>query len=213
MQLAPASFNRLIGHLGQAALWRPSQLCPCRDPYSGAADPGCAACHGRGVFWRAPIRCKVGLTGLKVAREWRDFGMWEDGDVVLTLPSDSPVYAAAENDQIILTDSSVPWAETHTRGAPDERWPAYLVKAEAIAVLEAGVPVAAGVPRLPPTETGGPPAWGDATRPAIGQQYSVRGRRRPIYYVFRQLPQDRAHHGGLTLPRRVSVRSFDLFGR
>jgi hypothetical protein len=55
--------------------------------------------------------------------------------------------------------------------------------------------------------------WGVDPQPAAGTKYTVTGRWNPDYFVFQELPTERAHHGGLPLPRRVVVRRFDLFGR
>jgi hypothetical protein len=67
------------------------------------------------------------------------------------------------------------------------------------------LPIVTGGDSLTWSEEGGcPPA---------GVQFSVTGRRQQEYYIFRDLPQDRAHHGGAALPRRVVARRFDLFGR
>jgi WD40 repeat protein len=52
-----------------------------------------------------------------------------------------------------------------------------------------------------------------AVAPPIGAQFSMIGRAHPEFFLFKDLPQDRAHHGGATLPRRVVLRRWDLFGR
>ena len=214
MRLQPAAFNRLIGHLGQACLWSRAELCPCRDTYSGAAEPNCPACSGRGVFWRGAVRATTGLTSMRVAREWQHFGMWESGDVVLSVPSDSPLYDAGENDRVALVNSTEPYTSTFVRGAEDERWPAYLTEVEAVTVRQGEGVASRAVPVLP-ADRSAPfrPAWPEAGGPAEGEQYAIRGRRHPVFFVFKSLPQDRAHHSGATLPRKIAARRFDLFGR
>ena len=113
MQLSPTRFNRLLrppGGLGQKVSWRRAYACPCRHPHSGAALPGCLQCAGCGVIWSAPKAAWTGLASMRVAREWANFGLWESGDVVLTIPSDSPLYAAGEHDRLVMLDSSEPFS-------------------------------------------------------------------------------------------------------
>jgi hypothetical protein len=54
--------------------------------------------------------------------------------------------------------------------------------------------------------------WG-ADVPPDGAQIALTGRKRPEYFCLQEFPQDRAHHHGRDLPRRVVLRRFDLFGR
>lgn len=213
MQLQPGAFNRLLGNMGQRVLWRPSTLCPCRSPFSGAAEQGCPVCSGRGVFWQRGQESVVGVTSMQVARQWAAFGQWQSGDVVLSVPEASPAYAAAESDQFIMLNSETPYSSTFTRGAEDERLPAYMVRLNRVVTIEDERPMTKALPILPPVATGGAPIWPASGGPAVGQQYSISGVRRPIYFLLTQLPQDRAHHGGLRLPRRIAARLFDLFGR
>ena len=149
---------------------------------------------------------------MRVAREFASFGTWESGDVILTLPSDSAVYAAGERDRVVMMNSSEPFSTTLTRGSQDRlKFPVlqvdrvfYLPTLESPLVL---LPV-------PPVAADGTLLWADApAAPPAGAQYSVTGRRHQEYYVFTDLPQDRAHFGGAPLPRRVQMRRFDLFGR
>ena len=53
--------------------------------------------------------------------------------------------------------------------------------------------------------------WG--TPPPLGSLFTLIGRRQLEYFLFKDLPQERAHHGGLALPRRVALRRFDMFDR
>lgn len=213
MQLDPARFNRLLKDMGQRCLWRRAHLCPCRDAFSGAANPACPNCHGVGTFWEAPIAAWTGLTGMRTAREWAGFGMWESGDEVLSVPSDSPLYEAGENDQVVMINSEDPYTATFERGAADERLPPYMVRIEAVHTLEEGAIAPRAIPKLADMAAGGSPIWPMGDAPEEGQQYSLRGKRRPVFFVFKNLPQDRAHHSGRTLPRRIAARRFDLFGR
>lgn len=212
MRLSPRKFNGMLKEMGQAVEWRRAYLCPCRDPYSGAARQGCPQCHGKGVLWADAVAAWTGVAGMKVAREWAQFGLWESGDVVLTVPSDSPMYAAGENDRVTMIQSSEPFSTQLTRDGTD-KLPfevqvidrVFFLKADDSSIVDCGIPTVADDGSL---------SWGTpALAPDPGVQYSVTGRKRPEYYLFREFPNDRAHFGGLSLPRKVILRKFDLFGR
>lgn len=210
--LDPDAFNGMLDRLGQDVLWRRATKCPCRDPYSGAARPGCPNCQGRGTFWAAPVRCRTAMAGVKVTREWAAFGMWQSGDVVLTVPSDSALYACGEDDRVALVQSSVPFNAVLTRSG-DERLTYTVAELETCIWLQPGdSSLVQG--DLPTVAADGAVTWPTgAVQPDPGQQYTLTGRRRPEYFILKDLPQDRAHLGGRDLPRRVAARLFDLFGR
>lgn len=203
----------MLGDMGQGVWWKRARLCPCKNADSGAADPACPVCHGVGWSWGEPIIAHTGLASMQVARQWAHFGQYESGDVVLSVPSNSPLYDAGESDQVVMTDSQHPYVATFTRGAPDERWPAFVFKVSEVFTVDGSVVTPRSHPSLADWRAGGVPAWGAGNVPAPGQQYSIRAFRRPIYFVFASLPQDRAHHGGLPLPRRIAARKFDLFSK
>jgi hypothetical protein len=241
MVMSVARFNTMLRDVGQDVSWRRSSLCPCRDRASGAAVPGCPVCGGRGVTWQAPTAAWAGMTGVKAAREWAAFGLWESGDVVMTVPSDSPFYEAGEFDRCVLLESTEPFQEILVRGENDvipspvrsiDR--VFWLDPTGAAEIDGSIPAQAadlslfwfglyltwpdGVGQVQvtfPTGAGELPiAWpNDGAAPPVGTQYCVRGRRHPEYFLFKDFPQDRAHYGGLTLPRRTVMRKFDLFGR
>lgn len=241
MRLSPARFNRLLKPplgLGQKAAWRRAYQCPCRHPHSGAARQGCARCQGRGVFWTDPTPAWTGLASMKVARAWADFGLWESGDVVLTIPGDSPLYQAGEYDRVVMVDSTEPFSalltdedlrptvtgdmtsptidddDLHGDGwQPVTYWLGYAppridrvfwLEPATESIVEGAVPAIIEPGFL---------TWITPPAPPVGVQFSVSGRRHPEFFIFKDLPQDRAHHGGAALPRRVVARRFDLFGR
>jgi hypothetical protein len=214
---SPLLFNGLLaagqGGIGQRVLWRRSSLCPCRDVYSGQATPGCQHCHGKGIMWGRGVPAHTGLTSQKSARQWLDFSAIEQGDQVLTVPSDSPLYAAGENDLVIMADSSQPYQVVLLRDGDEKADPtAYAF--DRCFWLRPGTQalVEAAIPRMDPAT--GALSWPDPEHaPEPGVHFTLRGRRRPVYFVFRDLPQDRAHAAGLPLPRRIVTRKFDLMGR
>jgi hypothetical protein len=212
MELNPAAFNNLLAELGQQVSWRRSDLCPCRDKYSGAAKVGCPVCSAVGVTWGIAIPAYLGIAGMRVKREFAAFGLWESGDVAVTIPCDSPAYDLGENDRVLFSESSEPFRNILTRGV-NEVLPFDIVSLDRVFWLDpvTGQQVENDVPPIDPSAN--MIAWPDLMGPPDGVQYAVRGRKRPEYYVFRELPQDRAHFNGLPLPRRVGLRKFDLFGR
>lgn len=214
----PDAFSRLLGNsgdgLGQNVSWRRSYECPCRSPTSGQARRDCLQCRGDGQIWTPPEPGPVwtGLAGLKVARDWASFGEFQKGDVVLTIPQDSPLWACGENDRITMIDSSQPFSLVLRRGKVDclrgtidliER--VFYLDPLSQAIVEAPIP---------PWDAEGTLDWtGIAGAPPDGIGYNVTGRMRPEYFIFKDLPQDRQHHYGMDLPRRVVARKFELMGR
>ncbi|CAH2606332.1 conserved protein of unknown function (plasmid) [Rhodovastum atsumiense] len=214
MRLSPARFDRMLRDLGQRVSWRRAAPCPCRDPNTGQGRYGCLRCRGLGTIWGDPIPAWTGLSGMKLAREYAAFGRWESGDVVLTIPGASPLFAAGEHDRILMMDSSEPFQLVLTHDGTDA--PAcvrdgLVVQIDRCFWLGAGDAIVEG--DAPVAAPDGTLSWAaGANAPEPGQQFSIVGRRRPEYFLLIELPQDRAHHGGLPLPRRVAARRFQLFG-
>lgn len=152
------------------------------------------------------------MASMKVAREWAAFGQWESGDVVLSIPSASPLYAAGENDRMVMTQSSEPFNSVLTHGGADEIiYPVQQIDQVLWLDPTTQLAVYGGIPLVAADGTLTWPAG--ATPPPSGVQYTISGRCHQEFYLFQALPQDRAHYGGLDLPRRVVARRFDLFGR
>jgi hypothetical protein len=206
-------FNALLGvarpGLGQHVTWQKSFLCPCRSPTSGAAQQGCPVCAGRGVAWDGPVPAWTGLAGMKIAREWALFGEWMSGDLVVTIPSDSPLYAVGENDRVNFTDSSEPFSSVLMGGVDVLAFPATVIDRVVWRDQITRQIVPGGIPS---EAANGTLTWTSGAPPA-GVQYSISGRRIPQYFMFKELVQDRHHSGGLALPRRSALRRWDLFGR
>lgn len=211
MRLSPAKFNAFLNNIGQDFSWRHSYSCPCIEEHSGAPDNHCGLCGGRGRIWEAAVDGKSGIAGQKVQRQWAEFGMWENGDVVLTIPSDSPLYAMGEFDRVVMTNSSQPFSMNRTRGVNDRLDFMKVLQIDRVFwkdqddnIVEGGIPV---------VDEDGNLSWPDGGAPQPGTQFSITGRKQPEYFCFQEFPQDRAHHFGADLPRRVVLRKWDLFGR
>lgn len=206
MQLSAEAFNALVRDMGQTVAWRRASACPCRKARSGAADPSCPQCHGLGWWWSDPIECTLAVAGQKVQTEWAKFGLWQSGDQVVSLPSDSAAYDLGPQDRVVMVQSSVPFSVILRPGEPLRK---SIVTLTSAGWFEEGALVVVQ-----------DPAWGSDGRPVFtgqgppdGAQLSVNGRAHPEFFALQELPQDRAHHHGRLLPRRVVLRRFDLFGR
>lgn len=207
--LSNTRFNVMLNRMGQSVDWRRAHDCPCRDPSSGAAQYGHALCSGKGVLWDAAIEGVVAIAGQKVQHNWAKMSEYESGDQVLTIPSDSPVYGLGQFDRLTMRQSSTPFSIvlTHSGG---EKVPYRIASLDRVfwldqneEIVEGGVPTANGDGTL---------TW-DSGEPPSAKQYTLTGRKRPEYFIYMELPQDRAHYGGQALPRRVVARKMDLFGR
>ncbi len=208
MQLDPTAFNSFLNGIGQTFAWRKSYVCPCVNPATNAPLPQCPHCHGKGFLWTAAVQGVAGVPSQKVQREFAKFGQWESGDMMLTVGSDSPLYAMGERDRVVQLNGDDPFSINLRRGTNDKLpWTAkqidrvfWIVGA---ALVEGGIPVQQTDGSLLFT-TGAPPP---------GAAYSVTGKKYSEFFVFQDFPADRGHHFGAKLPLRVQLRRFDLFNR
>lgn len=216
MLLSPARFNRFLAKMGQAVIWRRAHNCPCRDPRSGAPRHDCTLCRN-GRIWDPPVCTHLALTGQKLTQAWARFGMWENGDVVCSLASNTPIYKMSDFDRVLFTDSTVPFSHTLTNSGGPQKLP--FVATSVDRVLWAQEPALPGGEdtlvngRIPRLGEDGALSWPSGGGPPVGISYTVSGRKHPEYFCFSDFPQDRAHHGGRALPRKVVLRMFDLYGR
>lgn len=174
---------------------------------------------------------------MSVQREWASFGQFESGDVVVSVGSDQPLYAAGEMDRVLFTQSSESFDYVHCRGSVTEfrlmaPFPVLAPNGGEITVRVAAPPSAAFSAitfdrcfwlnqakdtiiegGLPVQAADGTLSWLDGGEPPGGVAYTLRGRKVPEYFVFGPFPRDRAHFVGQALPRRVTLRKWDLFGR
>lgn len=209
MELNPEHFNRFIEKLGQDVDWQRAHDCPNRDPDSHAHQSDCRICRN-GRIWDSAVAGVLALSGQKVARAWQQSGLWENGDVVCTLPSDTALYAMGEYDRVLFKQSSLPFSTVRVNtGTQNLGFPLVAIDRVFWSNVEKTAIVAGSIPTVSPT---GDLTWASGGPPA-GVQYTLSGRKRPEYFCYKEFPQDRAHHHGKTLPRRVVLRSFDLYGR
>lgn len=209
MRLSPAKFNKFLDGIGQSFLWRPSQACPCVSPTSGQPKATCPVCHGKGRIWADPVACTAGIVGREQAKKYADFGAWDDGEIMLSIPSDSALYACGLYDRIATADRTEPFSINFVADVNDLPLRFFVTEITSVSWIgENGLLVTGGLPIV----QNGTIDWNGNTPPA-GQTYSLTGRRMPEYYIYLDIPADRPYHHGQRLPRRVGCKQFDLFGR
>lgn len=209
MRLQPEAFDRLLNDIGQRFTWRRAFACPCINPASGAPRHDCPHCLGKGRAWASPVEGVAGVVGREQMRDFAEVGVVDAGDVMLSIPSDSPLYELGQYDRLVSLNRSEPFSQVLVRGRDARlRYPVLSVE-RATYIDASGALVEAAAPSV---TADGLLSWGAGAPPA-GVQVSLTGRRRPEFFVYQDLPFDRPHHFGRRLPRRVVLRRFDLYGR
>ncbi len=208
MILDPLAFNAFLSGIGQDYRWRRAHACPCVNPTSGAPKIGCIHCGGKGRLWEEPVATRMGTSGQDVQKTWANFGQYESGDQVVIVPSDSPAYGLGPYDRLLSLNRTEPFSMNLVRGVNESiKFPVSSV--EKVLYLAGEDLLEADVPRVLHT---GALEWGPRG-PPLQSTYSITGRRASEWFVFRDMPFDRPHHGGQELPRRVVLRRFDLYSR
>lgn len=211
MRFNAQAFNTHLDNLGEYFLWRRSAACPCINPASGSPKAGCPHCFGKGRIWGEAIKAKAGIASQKTQLEWAKFGQWESGDLVLSIPENSPLYDIAQFDRVVATTSSDTFSIPLVRGAVNERIPGQIKEISRVFWFnQVGNIVEGGIPTV---GANGVLSWPGGGSPPAGTTYSVTGERYNEYYCFGAFSNDRMKHGGMRLPRRMVLRAFDLFGR
>lgn len=213
MKFNASAFDSHLANIGQQVEWRRSYACACTNPATGQADPKHKLCNGKGRLWDAPKPTVVGVSSQKVQAEWQALGLYESGDMVLTVPQSSPLWDSGQFDRILLLNSTNIFSQPMVRGAPNERllfrtrtilrcfW---LGPAPAREIVEGVVPT---------IDANGVPSWPAGGEPPAGTQYSLTGEKYDEYFVFGAFPSDRNEHSGMRLPKRIVARKWDLFAR
>lgn len=215
MRLNPAAFNAFLsGNIGQDVLWRPSTMCPCFNPISGAAYTGCPKCGGKGWIWSAAQACRVGVSRQAVKASLTHQFNWEAGDAMLTVDESVPMYEASRPDRITMLNSTDRFSLAMTRGDPTERIWTRVEKIDRVYWFTGpngqGDVVEGSAPTV--DDETGVLTWGDGAPPP-GKQYSITGTRFSEYFIYLELPSDRNQHGGARLPKKMMAKRFDVFGR
>lgn len=211
MNLNPKRFNRLINHIGEDCRWRRAFACPCKSPTSGQADPRCPQCSGKSWLWAAGQDGTAAKSGQKAQLQWAQSGLWQAGDVVLTIGEDSPLYDIGPMDRVMLLNSSNPFSTTLLRGAATEHLFGEIQSVDRVFWLDINKAIVEGTAR-PTVAANGSLTWSTTGSPPSGQQYSISGVRLNEYFCWGDFSQDRMMHHGARLPRKIVLRLFDLFG-
>lgn len=217
MQLSPEAFDNFLGAngvIGKDYLWYPSDACPNTDPHSGAHVPGCPACAGKGRIYQPSVPGVAALSGVKTQRDWQQFGVFERGDVVVTIAEDSPLYAISQYDRVTDMNETNAFSLVLTRGAGvRERILGTVLEIDKVfwLAMDKKSIVQGAVPTL---DAYGAPTWGDpTTAPPAGTQYTIRGLKNLDYFCFGPYPQKRNMNQGSRLPIKIVLRDWDLFNR
>lgn len=208
LRLSPKKFNKFLNGIGQEFTWAKSFSCPCTNPQSGAPRRDCPQCDGKGRLWDSPIDAKAGVVSRSQLKKFAEFGIWDEGDIVLSIPSDSELYAIGQFDQVATKNRTEPFSVNIINGfANTLRFKPESI--DRVTWLDGDDLIVGSIPTI---NQNGALAWSGLTPPQ-GVTYAITGRRFPVYFCYMDLPLDRPYHSGEDLPRRVVLRRFDLFGR
>lgn len=209
LQLSPLAFANFLSFIGQDVAWRSSRMCPCANPDTGLVLANCPLCAGKGRIWASPITGKTGVAGQSARREWIDAGKYEEGDEILTIAFNSPLYAAAEGDRLSMINATNRFSVLLVAGTPAAK-----VFFSVVSLTSASIKVDDTLVDIPlPTIAGnGAVTWSSGQVDA-GVVVTLAGTKRPEYFVAAQLPQVRPMHSGALLPIKIVARRFDLFAR
>lgn len=212
MQFNREAFNRHVENMGQSILWEASFVCSCVNPTSGAADPKCKLCSKRGRIWNPRKETVCGICKQETQAEWADSGLWESGDLVVTIPEKSPMWDSGQFDRVTMLNATDRFSQPMVRGGNPERLLFVPQRIERVfwkatdqSLVEGG---------LPQIDATGVPSWpGGVGEPPPGTTYSLTGWKYSEYFVFGNFPANRNMHKGMRLPKRVVLRRWDLYGR
>lgn len=211
MRLNPGHFNRFLNNIGQQFLWRRAYACSCVDPHSGAPDTKCSFCVGKGRQWIEPVRASAASAGQKTQVSWAKMGLYEQGDMVMTVPENSPLWDAGQFDRVTMLNATDRFSQPMKRGAPTEKLLFTVKQVDRVfwinkatnTIVEGGIPT---------FDANGRPVWA-AGEPPPGMSYSISGTRLSEYFIYMDLPRNRNMHDGARLPKLTVLRRWDLMGR
>lgn len=213
MRLNPAAFDAHLGFIGQQFTWRKAYRCPNVNPHSGASAPNCPLCAGKGVIWSAAVPVMAGVAGQQVQRQWAQFGQWQNGDVVVTIPENSAMYEVGEFDRAVMLNATEYFSLILTRGDPQEKihlpvkaiTRVFWLDPTHTSIIEGAV--------FPTVNADGSLTWPMNGAPPAATQYTITGTSFVEYFSWGPYPSNRNEHSGARLPKRIVLRRFDLFGR
>lgn len=211
MRFTSTRFDRHLSNMGQAFLYWRSYACACRNAASQAPDRLCKICLGKGHYWLDPIEAKAAAASQRTQMEWAKSGLYESGDLVLSIPQNSAIWDAGQFDRVTALNATDRFSTSLVRGAVSERLLFKVASVERVFWKDAaGTALEEG--GLPVIGDDGLFTWGDNAPPA-GTSYSITGTRYVEYFVYQELPRNRNLHNGARLPKACVLRHWDLLGR
>ena len=138
-----------------------------------------------------------------------EFGFWDDGDVMVSIPSDSPLYEIKGYDRVTMINRTEPFSMSVITGVNDS-FKFHVTQVDSVQWINSGGTLENG---FLPNIIDGALSWDIGTAPNDGGQYTLSGRRHPEYFCYQDQPLDRPHQFGEPLPRRIVLKRFDTFGR
>ena len=208
MRLSPDAFNNFLAtSVRQNAVWRRAFACPCVSPSSGMADMNCPFCGSLGWQWAPGENVHTGMQALRPATAKAMFGVWDDGDAMLTIPSNVPLYEAGLYDRIMLSDATTRFSVNITPGV-NERLRGKIVSIDRVCWITNGVLVQGDAPEVSDV---GILTWPNG-EPPEDATVSISGVKHVELFLAKDIPNSR-NSGASGLPRKVAARRFDILGR
>ncbi len=231
--LPNAPFDQLINAYGLQMTWQKSHACPCssgggtqsRLLMTGAPDPQCQTCGGRGVYWDAPQGpFTVMLTFMHRAFSKDEpgaamdnkYGLVQEGEPTLTIPSSvtAPYQQASLYDAWVNINAET-YYETNLTVGGNETVPYQqslsIAASGAVKVYDPATHQVVAVSGY--TVSGGTVTLPGQYPPGTG--YVVGFTAAPVYVAFKSsgaYPHIRPFQQ-IPLPRRFSLRALDLWLR
>jgi hypothetical protein len=210
MRLNPGHFNRFLNNIGQQFVWRRAYACSCATPESGAPSTKCPLCLGKGHIWVNPVQASAAAAGQKTQVAWAQMGLYEKGDMVMTVPENSPLWDAGQFDRVTMLNATDRFSQPLKRGAPTEKLMFTVKQIDRVFWIGPDQTLVEG--GIPTVDANGRPTW-KTGEPPPGMSYSISGTRLSEYFIYQDLPRNRNMHDGARLPKLTVLRRWDLLGR
>lgn len=191
-------------------LWCKSTQCPCMDVTTLSADPQCPYCHGIGFTWETGIKTIVGLAGEKAQMKWLNSGLYEEGDLVCTIPEISVMWDDfGPYDRLIALNATHSFSRVFIKGHPTERLNVPVESIKSVYWRNAAGDVVNGV--IPKVSSNGEITFPDEGKvPPYQTKYVMKGLTYSDYFIFRDIGANRNEHSGMRLPKKLVLRRFNL---
>ena len=110
----PDEFDRVLGQHGKYVVWRKALICPCLNTETQQPLLDCTDCDGSGHIYVDPLRIQALMLMFdRNTRIYEKFGMWMEGNVMVTV---RPDYRVSFRDSIEMEDSLMSFNELLKKG-------------------------------------------------------------------------------------------------